>query len=51
MGDFNIDIEQDGKKANDLLERMDLCSLGPVVPDSNTSLLSERTIDYALKIG
>ena len=51
MGDFNIDIERDGDKAEQLLEWMDSCSLGPVIPDTNTSLRSERTIDYALVRG
>ncbi len=51
MGDFNIDIERDGDKADRLLEWMDSCSLGPIVPDSNTSLRSERTIDYAVAAG
>ncbi|CAF5008615.1 unnamed protein product, partial [Rotaria sp. Silwood1] len=50
-GDFNIDIEKDGDKAERLLEWMDTCSLGPFVPDSNTSLRSDRTIDYALAAG
>ena len=51
MGDFNIDLERDGEKADRLLEWMDGCALGPVVPDSNTSLRSERTIDYAVATG
>ncbi|CAF2775914.1 unnamed protein product [Rotaria sp. Silwood2] len=50
-GDFNIDIEKDGEKAERLLEWMDSCCLGPFVPDSNTSLRSDRTIDYALAAG
>jgi Reverse transcriptase (RNA-dependent DNA polymerase)/Endonuclease/Exonuclease/phosphatase family len=51
MGDFNIDMETDGDEAEKLLEWMDHCSLGQVAPDSNTSLRSERTIDYALAVG
>ena len=51
MGDFNIDLEEDGEKADQLLEWMDACSLGPVVPNTNTSLRSDRTIDYALTAG
>ncbi|CAF4520684.1 unnamed protein product [Rotaria sp. Silwood2] len=51
MGDFNIDIEQDGDQADKLLEWMDSCNLEPVVPDSNTSLRSNRTIDYAITVG
>ncbi|CAF4363453.1 unnamed protein product, partial [Rotaria magnacalcarata] len=33
-GDFNIDIEKDGEKAERLLEWMDSCCLGPFIPDS-----------------
>ncbi|CAF2938761.1 unnamed protein product [Rotaria sp. Silwood2] len=51
MGDFNIDIERDGDKADRLLEWLDSCSLRPVVPDSYTSLRSDRTIDYAVTNG
>ena len=51
MGDFNIDLERDGEKANHLLEWMDAYALGPVIPDANTSLRSERTIDYAVAAG
>ncbi|CAF4592411.1 unnamed protein product, partial [Rotaria sp. Silwood2] len=51
MGDFNIDIERDGDKADRLVEWMDSCSLGPVVPDTNTSLRSDRIIDYAITTG
>ncbi|CAF4657786.1 unnamed protein product, partial [Rotaria sp. Silwood2] len=48
MGDFNIDIERDGDKADRLLEWMDSTTLRPVITDSNTSLRSDRIIDYAL---
>ena len=51
LGDFNVDLEEDGEKADRLLEWMDLYALGPVVPDSPTSLRSERTIDYAAATG
>ena len=51
MGDFNVDLEKDGDKADSLLGWMDTHSLGPFVPDSNTSLRSDRTIDYALAAG
>ena len=51
MGDFNIDLERDGEKADHLLEWMHACSLGPVIPDANTSLRSERIIDYAVTAG
>jgi hypothetical protein len=51
MGDFIIDIERDGRKADRLIDWIDSCSLSPVVPDSNISLRSERTIDYAIAAG
>lgn len=51
MGDFNVDLEQDGEKAEALLDWMDTCALGPVVPDAFTSLRADRTIDYALTSG
>lgn len=51
IGDFNVDLETDGEKASNLLNWMDSCSLGPVLPDSNTSLRSRRTIDYAVATG
>ncbi|CAM4809265.1 unnamed protein product [Rotaria magnacalcarata] len=49
--DFNIDIERDGEKADQLLERVDSCSLMSVIPDSNTSLRLDCTIDYAVTNG
>ncbi|CAF1081872.1 unnamed protein product [Adineta ricciae] len=48
MGDFNIDLEQDGDKAKEIFEWMDNCSLGPVIPNTNTSLRLDRMIDYAI---
>jgi hypothetical protein len=51
MGDFNVDLEKGGDKADSLLEWMDSRALGPYVPDKNTSLRSNRTIDYALAAG
>lgn len=51
MGDFNVDIEKDGEKADRLLEWVDSHSLGPFIPDTNTSLRSDRTIDYAVAVG
>jgi hypothetical protein len=51
MGDFNVDIEDDGETAEKLLEWADACSLGLVIPDTNTSLRSDRTIDYAAVSG
>ncbi|CAM4757246.1 unnamed protein product [Rotaria magnacalcarata] len=51
LGDFNIDIEKDGEKADRVLKWMDSCCLGPVVLDFNASLRSDRTVDYAASIG
>ncbi|CAF4493110.1 unnamed protein product, partial [Rotaria sp. Silwood2] len=51
MGDFNVDLEKDGGKAECLLEWMDSYSLVPTVPNTNTSLRSNRIIDYALSSG
>ena len=51
MGDFNVDLESNDEKADRLLELTESCSLGPVVPESNTSLRSERTIHYAVAAG
>jgi hypothetical protein len=51
MGDFNVDLEKDGDKAELLLQWMDGLNLIPTVPDTNTSLRSDRTIDYALSVG
>jgi hypothetical protein len=51
IGDFNIDLEKDGEKANKMMEWMDSCSLGPILPDTNTSLRADRLMDYALVIG
>ncbi|CAF2248304.1 unnamed protein product [Rotaria magnacalcarata] len=36
-GDFNIDIEKDGEKAERLLEWMDSCCLGPFIPVTSTA--------------
>lgn len=51
IGDFNVDLVKDGERANKLLERMDGHSLAPLVPDENTSLRADRTIDYAMAVG
>jgi len=48
FGDFNVDLEQDGNKAESLLDWADSLNLSPFVPDCPTSLRSDRTIDYAL---
>ncbi|CAF3818990.1 unnamed protein product [Rotaria sp. Silwood1] len=50
-GDFNVDIMQDGQKAESLLEWTDNHFLAPVIPSSATSLRSNRVIDYALVCG
>jgi len=52
-GDFNIDLDvkADEKAAKELLSWADLCALAPVVPDSPTSLRSNRIIDYAFTRG
>jgi hypothetical protein len=47
FGDFNVDLEQDGIKAEGLLDWADSLSLSPFVPDCPTSLRSDRSIDYA----
>ncbi|CAF3127738.1 unnamed protein product [Rotaria sp. Silwood2] len=51
MGDFNVDLEKDGDKADTLLNWADDLDMAPFVPDAHTSLRSDRTIDYALGIG
>jgi hypothetical protein len=51
MGDFNVDLEKDEEKTTHLLEFMDSCALASFIPDTNTSLRSERTIDFALTRG
>ena len=48
FGDFNVDLEQDGNKAESLLDWADSLNLSPFVPACPTSLRSDRTIDYAL---
>ncbi|CAF4773723.1 unnamed protein product, partial [Rotaria sp. Silwood2] len=50
-GDFNVDIMQDGKKAEILLQWADEQFLSQVLPNSPTSLRSDRVIDYALVRG
>jgi hypothetical protein len=53
FGDFNIDLDvkADETPAKDLLDWAESCALAPVVPDSPTSLRSDRTIDYAFTRG
>ncbi|CAF1218164.1 unnamed protein product [Adineta steineri] len=50
-GDFNIDIIKDGTKADPLLQWTDEQFLAPIIPNSRTSLRSDRVIDYALVRG
>ncbi|CAF3780042.1 unnamed protein product, partial [Rotaria sp. Silwood1] len=51
MGNCNIDVERDYEKADQLLEWIDSYLLKPVIPNSNISLRSNRTIDYAVTTG
>ena len=51
IGDFNVDLEKDGDKADQMLEWMDTCSVGAILPSTCTSLRADRTIDYALTTG
>lgn len=51
MGDFNVDLEEDGGRADSLLCWADSCGLAPFVPDTHTSLRSNRTIDYSFASG
>ena len=51
IGDFNSDIERDSEKAERFIEWLDVCYLDPIIPDSDTSNRSDRTIDYALVAG
>ncbi|CAF2066750.1 unnamed protein product [Rotaria magnacalcarata] len=51
FGDFNVDIDHNGKKAETLLEWADTNFLASFTPDSPTSLRSARVIDYALASG
>ena len=48
FGDFNVDLEQDGGKADLLLSWADTHNLAPYTPVSATSLRAERTIDFSL---
>ncbi|CAF3453526.1 unnamed protein product [Rotaria socialis] len=50
-GDFNVDIMQDGKKAEILLQWADDQFLAQALPNSSTSLRSDRVIDYAFVRG
>ncbi|CAF1327431.1 unnamed protein product, partial [Didymodactylos carnosus] len=51
MGDFNVDLDQDGEKAERLLEWADSRSLSAITPGCSTSLRSDREIDYAIVAG
>ena len=50
-GDFNVDLEKDISKANQLLTWADKVFLAPYAPKSKTSLRSDRILDYALTGG
>ncbi|CAF4660723.1 unnamed protein product [Rotaria magnacalcarata] len=50
-GDFNVDIMNDGKKADILLKWADDYFLAQALPNSPTSLRSDRVIDYAFVRG
>ncbi|CAF2234082.1 unnamed protein product [Rotaria magnacalcarata] len=47
FGDFNVDLENDDKKAESLLEWTHSLNLSPFLLDCPTSLRSDRTIAYA----
>jgi hypothetical protein len=53
FGDFNIDLncQTDEKVAKDLLDWSNSLSLAPIIPETHTSLRSDRTIDYAFTRG
>ena len=51
IGDFDIDLENNREKAERFFEWLDVYSLDPIIPDSNTSLRSDRIMDYALVAG
>ena len=51
IGDFNVDLEEDRAKSDQLMTWADDTGVWPVVPDGPTSLRSNRTIDYALVAG
>ena len=53
FGDFNVDLDckKDEKIAKDLTDWAESLALTPSVPDTPTSLRSNRTIDYALARG
>lgn len=48
FGGFNVDIYLDKKKAEDFLVWADSCALSPFLPNSPTSLRSEKIIDFVL---
>ena len=50
-GDFNVDLLQDGKKAEILLQWADEHFLAQALTNSSTSLRSDRVIDYAFLRG
>lgn len=50
-GDFNMDLEADKNKADELLKWADSQALAPFLPTSSTSRRSKRIIDYAWSNG
>jgi hypothetical protein len=50
-GDFNVDVMQDGTKADSLLQWADDQFLAQAIPNSPTSLRSSRLIDYTFARG
>jgi hypothetical protein len=48
FGNFNVDLNRDGQKAEYLLAWADDHFLVPLLPDTPTSLRSVRVIDFAL---
>lgn len=51
LGDYNVDLEQDGDKATILLNWADQIGLAPFTPSNCTSRRSNRTIDYLFASG
>ncbi|CAF4077632.1 unnamed protein product, partial [Rotaria sordida] len=51
FGDFNVDMDRDGKKVEMFLAWADANFLTPFTPELSTSLRWNRIIDYALTAG
>ena len=50
-GDFNVDLEEDSTKSDELSSWADSVALSPYLPKNHASLRSNRTIDYAFTSG